>query len=140
MATIDRDKLIADIKLYLPLNNVLTDEEMLVLAEQLIAKIGDDDVNTPEVQCKLLGNIADVNHAKYITTGASLKRQKVRLHEQEYTSNNSNIWKDYKKSLSDICPIFGYYPKYVRGARVNSSEMMNTSTVISSCNCDVDFF
>lgn len=136
MATIDRDKLITDAHLWLPVQNVLTDQEMLSIAELIIAKVGDDEVNEAEVLCKLLGAVANVNGSKATVSLGGLKRQKVRGHEKEYTESVANIWKNYKKSLQQICPIFGYSPKYVSGAVINSAK----DDVVVGCPSDDNLY
>ena len=66
MAVIDRDKLLSDASLWLPLSNMLTDAQMEAIAELLISIIGDDDKFYPEVLCKFLGAIADANIARAV--------------------------------------------------------------------------
>lgn len=136
MATIDRDKLLTDAYLWLPDQNILTDEQILNISEFIIAKVGDDDIYYPEVLCKLLGAVADANGSKAAVSLGGLKRQKVRGHEKEYTESVVNIWKNYKKSLQQICPIFGYSPKYVSGAVINSAK----DDIVVGCPTDDLYF
>lgn len=129
MAAIDRDKLLSDVKFWLPADNTLDDDGILIVNEYIITQVmslrsvtdeEDEDTYYAEVLCKSL----EANALKNMTSQAvgqsssRVKREKVRNHEIEYvesrTSNKTN-WKEYIRDLQNICPIFGYSPRAYTG-------------------------
>jgi hypothetical protein len=109
MATIDRGLLICDEKAWLPDENVLSDQQMAAINNQLINTIGDDTDNYPEILCKGLRAIALANQAKFDVDQRGVKREIVDEVEVEYfEATRNSSWEAYLKSLTNICPLFGY--------------------------------
>ena len=111
MATIDRAQLLADEKLWLPTGNVLSDAFMTSINEFVIANQipADDAVHFPEALCKGLRAIANANNAKFQVDTKGTKREKVGDVELEkFEGTTINPWGNFIKSLTDICPIFGF--------------------------------
>jgi hypothetical protein len=117
MAAIDRDKLLADDKLWLPPSNSLSDAQMLNINEYIIADVGDDDSNYAEVLCKSLRSLAGVNAANVGAATGGIQKQRTDEVEVSYFDGSSakQGWDDYIDSLRDICPIFGYYGLKAKG-------------------------
>lgn len=111
MATIDRVQLLADEKLWLPTGNILTDAHMNAINEFVIANQipADSTIHNAEALCKGLRAIANANKAKFQVDTKGIKKEKVGDVELEkFSSTGSDPWGDFIKSLTDICPIFGY--------------------------------
>lgn len=124
MAVIDRDKLLSDARLWLPLSNMLTDAQMEAIAELLISIIGDDDKFYPEVLCKFLGAIADANIARAVGGDPNGYTQE-RVGDHSVSFGNGSewryAWKSFRDSLKTICPLFGYREQTSVGmASINS--------------------
>lgn len=137
MATIDRNQLLADIKLWLPESNVFSDAQILQISELVITRVGDDDSKYPEVLCKSLNAVGQANLAKHSVDGASLRKEKVGDNMEEYdTSVMKDVWKGFIKSLKDICPIFGYNKPVGLGMKINPSEAI----VINDCPDSSDLY
>ena len=120
--------LLEDIKLLLPSDNVLTDAQMLIVMKRLIALVGSDDEFYGQVACKTLSAIADINASKVNVEQGGIKKEKVGDHEIEYavTSSGGSSWKDFKKSLSDLCPImYSYSPKAASGIYISTTPLTN---------------
>lgn len=107
--SIDRQQLLSDVHIWLPVDNLLDDNAILSIAEMIIATVGDHKKHYPEVLCKLLGALADANLVKSGGVGGVVS-EKVGDHSVSYGSVTGNPWKAFKDSLVDICPIFGYIP------------------------------
>lgn len=125
MATIDRDDVIASAKDWLPASNILTDAQMLSDLETIILVVGDDDVNTPEVTCKLMRIVAAKNKAKATSVTGNLKREMLGRHEKEYHTSISlyDGWDKFEEELSTICPLIGYKPNKPAGRiKINPGE------------------
>lgn len=129
MATIDRDKLLEDASLWLPNGNVLTDAQMLQIAEMVISIVGDDDSKYAEVLCKFLDAVANANIGKASVDSAGITKEKLGDHEITYggTVDYVQVWKDFKDNLVNVCPLFGYSPKRGSGGgiRINASNTYN---------------
>lgn len=111
MATIDRAQLLADEKLWLPDDNVLTDAHMNAINESVIANQipADDATHFAEALCKGLRAIAFANKSKFQVDTKGTKKEKVGDVELEkFASTGTDPWGDFIKSLTDLCPILGY--------------------------------
>lgn len=111
MAIIDRSQLLKDEVTWLPESNVLTTSQMNALNEMVIAnQVTDDDgLYYSEALCKGLKAIGLANKAKYSVDSGATKREKVGQTEIEFFEGASKgVWDAFIKSLSDICPLFGY--------------------------------
>ncbi len=111
MATIDRSQLLADEKLWLPTDNILSDAHMNAINESVIANQipADNDIHFAEALCKGLRAIAFANKSKFQVDTKGTKKEKVGDVELEkFASTGSDPWGDFIKSLTDLCPIFGY--------------------------------
>lgn len=122
MAVVAQD-IIDATRLYVPANNTIPQEDMLDIADKVIAKYGDDDANLNKISCEFLKHIAIVNSALYVVSSGGLKREKLGAHEVEYFSDSGDNWDDFLKKVEEtICPlIFGVTGKFVHGATVKSS-------------------
>lgn len=137
MATIDRDMLLADIKMVLPSDNVLTDDQMLIVIERVILLVGDDTMYYGEVACKSMRSIADINAGKADVDIGKLKREKVGDNEEERfeSSTGGQTWNDFRDSLKGICPVmFGYSFPSGKGMYINSGKIPNPLCLESYIN------
>lgn len=122
------EQVITNTELYVPESNILSDEQMLQVALQLIAEIGDADENLPQISCEFLKRLADINDALFSIDDAGLKSEKLGRRTLTWdTSLVANTWKDYKSNVTNvICPILGVAPtetkKRVAGAFISSGE------------------
>ena len=106
---IDRARLLCDEKQWLPDSNVLSDSHIRSINETVITNVGDEDNNYAEILCKGLRAIGLANRAKQQVDDRGLKREEAGEVEYEYYLEGSNDpWSLFIKSLSDICPLFGY--------------------------------
>jgi hypothetical protein len=111
MAAIDQAQLLTDEKIWLPSNNVLTDELMAAINVGIVANQipADDDIYYAEALCKGLKAMAHTNNSKWVVDVKGFKREKIGTGELEkYEAGYTNPWGAYIKSLKDICPLFGY--------------------------------
>ena len=111
MAAIDRQQLLADVKLWLPASNVLTDAQILALAEKVISDVGDDDQYYDEILCKTLQACGKANKSLASGNGQKgIKRQKSYNREQELHSgyNPADNWDDWLNNLPCLCSTLGY--------------------------------
>ena len=108
MPTIVRQDVIDQTSMYVPAENLLTNDEMLVLADDTITyKVTEDDTAyMAEAKCKFLQALASVNKAITVNN-VGLRRDKQLDSELEYFSRES-VWEDFANSLKDVCPLFGY--------------------------------
>lgn len=109
--TINRTRLLTDEQTWLPEGNVLTESQMLAINELVISNQipADDSAYYPEALCKGLKAIAVANQAKFQVDLKGLKKDKSGSVELEYfEKTSSDPWGDFIKSLTDLCPIFGY--------------------------------
>lgn len=136
---IDRDQLLADIKFYLPDSNILTDPQLLVIAENVIAAVGDDEDYYAEVLCKSLRACAVVNKSKATVDTDGTKKEKVGDVEIErfQTTAGQSVWDDYIDSLNDLCPTFGYQITKSIGIKINPGEEVKVSNCPST---DTDIY
>lgn len=123
---IDRELLLEKILFWLPVDsNVLTDEEIMMLAESIILQVGDDEKYFAEVLCKTLYAVAIANEARQSMVNAGIKRERVgRVSEIEYFGGvNASFWKDYiQNKLPHICPLFGYRAPSTPGIKINPGK------------------
>lgn len=111
MATIDRIKLLTDVKKYLTEANILDDETLLELAEDVISEVGDDDTFYKEIRCKVLKRAAEVNQALSTTDlGRSVRREESYERVVEWFEGKDAVdyWEDYLKRLPKLCSALGY--------------------------------
>lgn len=111
MAAIDRQTLLTDVKMWLPATNVLTDEQILVLAEQVISEVGDDDEFYEEIRCKTLRSCGEVN--KSLASGNGMKGVRRQKSYQRELENHENYdpasnWADWLDNLPCLCNSLGY--------------------------------
>lgn len=128
MANINCTTMLVEIKSLLPDSNLITDEQMLVIIKRVISDVGDDLDNYGEIACKSLRAIATVNLSKAVVEVGSTKREKVGEVELEYfAQSSSNLpWKEFIKSLNDLCPImYGYSFKTTTGMVINTTTIPN---------------
>jgi hypothetical protein len=134
MADIDVATLVEDIKMVLPDYNVITDAQITLVVNKLIARIGTDIKYYGEVACKALELIADLNMAKGATGDSDLKREKAGGVEYEYhvSASTGRTWEDFKESLTKICPVmYGYSIPFKKAMIVNSKKLGNPLSVES---------
>lgn len=106
------EQVLAEIEVFIPSNNVLTEAQMLVIIQTIIDQVGDDDSNLAEIKCKSLEAIGIINLSKATSTiSTGLKKEKVGNTEVEYfgAGQSNNGWQDFLDSLKLVCPLFGYY-------------------------------
>lgn len=121
-------QVITNTELYIPESNILSDDQMVQVADQLILEIGDADENLPQISCEFLKRLADINDALFSIDDAGLKSEKLGRRTLTWdTSLVANTWKDYKSNVTNvICPILGVSPsetkKRVAGAFISSGE------------------
>lgn len=126
--------------LWLPENNVLTEAQMTVIAQQLFDELGPDAI--PEILCKALERAALLNKSK-ASTYYALSRE--RNYQVEFYFNTggktpADLWDDYIASLKDICPIFGYSPPSSIGIVVNAGVKPKAVKYCRPCdNSSSDF-
>lgn len=114
-------EIIDSVSLYIPAQNILTNDDMLVVANRLILKFGDSDDKLPTLQCEFLKAIGNINKVLSGGNTSSIKREKLGDHEIEYLTTEPFDWEDYVVDINnDICPALGVSKKYTIGAVVNS--------------------
>ncbi len=135
---IDRNQLLADIKFYLPDSNILTDTQILAIAENVIAAVGDDEDNYAEVLCKSLKACAIVNKSKATVDSDGTKKEKVGDVEIErfQTPDGQSVWDNYIDSLDDLCPTFGYTVIKSIGIKINPGDKI----VVNDCPTSSDMY
>jgi len=135
MAAIDKPALIEKALLFLPDGNILSDELMILLMDQIVDQVGDDTENEPEILCKYLKAVATVNESLSKVDAAPIQSEKAKNYSVSYnTALSTDAWRDYIKSLKNVCPIFGYIPPSSGiGVKVVSKE--DTFTVFTECGC-----
>jgi hypothetical protein len=134
---IDREQLLADILRWLLPQNVLSDEDIMYIAELIIAQVGDDEDNYAEVLCKTLHALANENSARYISS-SNIKRERVgRVSEIEYFDRSQNIWVEWIKTLPERCALFGYNMPFVTGIKINPGRRIKSPP--GDCGCSFNF-
>jgi len=127
MATIDRDYLLEQCKLYLPSSQTLSDAMILALNEFVITKIGDDDSKEAEILCKCLYACGNKNLADSLVDFGSLKREKTGDVEAEYHNNGGkSYWQAWINNLKNVCPLFGYQPTKLTGGSMVKAISYNS--------------
>lgn len=128
MAVIDRVQMLSDTKLYLPDDNVLSDELLNNIIDSVILNQipADDSIFFSEALCKTLRAAALLNKAKFAVDTANIKREKVGdIEKENYEGASRFAWDDYIDSLADICPYLpggGFTPSRAIGMRINPGE------------------
>lgn len=139
MATVDREQLLEDVKVFLPLSNTLTDEIIRALNESVITKVGDDDTKYAEIRCKCLYACGNMNLTNSLVDSGSIKREKTGMVEVEYHNTYGRFgWQAWLNNLKNVCPLFGYDPT------TNSTVAGKTMAIpydippkpIIDCSCD----
>jgi hypothetical protein len=132
----NQNKLLKDIVFWLPDNNTLKDDEILMLINLTINQVGSEDEKYAEVACKSLKLCAIKNQSSYYVDEASTKKEKTGEVELErFERSGADPWKDYIKAVNNtICPIMGYSPPVSIGLFVNSKAV----ELDTSCVCDSD--
>ena len=102
---ISRTVVLKDVYDWLPVQSVLTDGQILSLAESVISNVGDDESNRPEIVCKTLRACAIANKS-LSTQGNDIKREKSYQREIEYQDkDDTGAWDKYIENLSYLCPL-----------------------------------
>lgn len=111
MAAIDRDQLLADVKFWLPDQTTLSDQDILQIAELVIAQVGDDDQYYGEVFCKTLQACLEYGKGIHEGTSSGKRRERVGGVEVEVDDyKSSDAWQNRLDNLNGICPLYGYSP------------------------------
>lgn len=135
MAVIDRNELVDDAEVYLPDANVLSEDELLALANHVVDyKIpANDDIYYSEALCKLLLAAGKLNASKATVDISGKKKEKAGGVEIERFSNTGDrVWDNYLKSLVDICPLLpkgGYQLTRAIGIQINAGAAI----VVNDC-------
>lgn len=117
MATIDRDSLLLQCKMYLPSSQTLSDAMILALNEFVISKVGDDDSKEAEILCKCLYACGNKNLADSLVDFGALKKERTGDVEAEYHNNGGkSYWQAWIANLKNVCPLFGYSPTILTGS------------------------
>lgn len=125
MAAIDPQSVIDNTSLYIPSGNVLTNEQMLILVNNIISQLEVDDTEfQPQVQCDFLRALSYTNQARVSVDVGGIQSERVGDHARSYNSAYVNeAWKNFRDSLKDICPLFGYTPPFTAGIKINAGEV-----------------
>jgi len=161
MAIIDRNKMVCDLKEYLPdanalseilLNNIINNVIDFHIPDGESAPVDDDEFYSEDL-CKSLKASALLNKAKFAVDGSTTRKEKVdEVEVEQFEAAARFAWDDYIKSLSDICPWLpggGYKPSKPIGALINPSDkfviddapcFINTRTscsngCVNTCTC-----
>lgn len=131
MATpINRDDLLADVKSWLPSDNILSDVQLLKIIESTIVnELPEDDTDLyySMALCLSLRNAANMNLSLSSTSSFGVNRERVGDVDVTYFKQGvSEGWQSYLDSLRDICPIFGYYGLSAKGGiKITTSTTPN---------------
>lgn len=127
----EKDAILCAAALWLPADNVLTEAQMNAILDLVIARVGDSP-SEGEVFCKFLKAVAEANLAKATVDSAPISSERIDKHAVSYNSNLvQNAWKNFKKSLTTICPMYGYTPPATIGMLISSGEDFE---ILSCCN------
>ena len=98
--------ILEQVLIYLPNENVLTDNQIEAIAESVILKVGDDDSKMDEVVCKTLRISGIANKTKSSISGGSVRREKSRNREVEFFDHSAEeLWDSFLNSLAELCPL-----------------------------------
>lgn len=124
----------------IPEQNALPPDRLLIIAQSIIDKYGDDDENLGKIYCEFLKSVGVQNKAISNTSSGSLKREKLGQHEIEYFDGAKLDWDGYITSIkNDICPLlFGVSEPVAYGAKINSKE--KTPVISPYCGIDSDLY
>lgn len=115
----------------IPSQNILTEAQLLGIAQTLIDKYGDDDSNLGLIKCEFLKQVGIQNGVIGSLSSGSMKREKLGDHEIEYFQGSTVDWQSYIKAVKeDLCPMFGIVSSVSFGAKINSSDKKK---VINPC-------
>lgn len=132
---IDISNILMHVDMYVPGENVLTDEQIMCVAESVILKVGDEDENYSEVLCKTLQAIGIINKTKASTSTGTVKREKSHGREIEFFSLSSDeIWDSFADSLVDLCPILPGGGYSIRSPRANGF-LGSVSDPVTATSC-----
>tara|TARA_R110002153_G_scaffold2993_4_gene14186 strand:- start:1543 stop:1953 length:411 start_codon:yes stop_codon:yes gene_type:complete len=121
MEQTEKDKITCDADMWLPDDNVMNPDQMSKILDLVIAR--NPDAVTGEVFCKYLETIANANLAKATVDSAPISSERVDNHAVSFNSNLAqNAWKNFKKQLKTICPMYGYSPRSPLGMKISSGE------------------
>lgn len=110
MAVINRYEFISDIYMFLPSDNNLDTEELVVLLDNVILNVvgEDDDSRYCDVLYSFLNYFADFNEAKDTVDLYGLSSDQVDMRSQRYSNNNEGRWNRYKsKSIPMLMKLKG---------------------------------
>ena len=135
-STVNMNKLLADVKFWIPESNNLSDDEITMLINLTINRVGDEDEKYAEVACKSLKLAALKNQSAYYVDVSSTKREKTGDVEIErFEGSGADPWKEFIKSVNDeICPLMGYNLPTSIGLFINSKPVK----LDTSCGCTDD--
>lgn len=126
MAQIDPNVVLTNTSVYIPTENILTNEEMIALINQVIMRVGNDDTNLPQVQCEFLRDLATVNMSRAQVDAVSTTSERVGDHARSRDpAYVQRAWSTFRDSLRDICPLFGYRLPARRRIFINPGEENN---------------
>ncbi len=134
------DRIVAQMIIWLPANNVLTEDQMATLVVPIVASVGSTEEDEPEILCKALKSAAYINKAK-ASTHYALTKEKVRDGEYGWSTGSKSpkeLWQDYIDELANICPLFGYTgsPSTI-GIKANSGPTIDP---LKNCKSDTFLF
>lgn len=131
-----QDKLYNDVIFWLPEEQELSEPTIRKVNLLVISIVGDDDTKYAEVLCKCLEANARKNQIEYNINEGNVKRQKVDQGELEYfeSADNKDKWSEYIKSLSNICPLFGYNKPYTVGIKLSAGKKVTVTDCPTICD------
>jgi hypothetical protein len=114
---IDADEVLEEVKIYLPSENVFTDNQMLVMIQKVINAVGSDDSYYEEVTCKSTKMIAENNAAKSSLIQSYKGIRTEDMWEEFFKGDNNNVWDNFLSRIKTVCTNIGYtgLPSYSTG-------------------------
>ncbi len=127
MAIINRDTLYNDTVLYLPEENVLTEDQVRAINDDVVDNRipEDDDIYYSQALCLSLKQCAVVNLSLSSVSAYGKKKEKVGQVEVEKFNRAYNPWREYIESLKTLCPLLpggGWSPSSPSYIKINPSE------------------
>lgn len=105
-----------------PSQNILTEAQLLGVAQNLIDKYGDDDSNLGLIKCNFLKQVGIQNSVLGSLSSGSIKKETLGDQSVEYFQGSTVDWGAYIKAVNDdLCPMFGVTSQVSFGAKINSS-------------------
>lgn len=152
MAQLDRPTLLANVKVWLPPANTLTDAQLNMLIESVITNVltihddiaDNEDLYEKEIICKSVLAAAEMNIAMTSVGSSSqaVKRHKTDDVEIEWwnkADGGRSDWERFIDSLKkDLCPKYiGYTFKRIVGAKVvlSGTKIVPCPTSEDDCDC-----